>query len=70
MNHFTKEDLAQMDRDYLQGLGYEVLIDVACRLRYLSIELLERLDQDSSNSSRPPSSDNPYKKGKDKNLGR
>ncbi len=68
MNHLTEEDLAQIDRDYLHGLDHEILIDVACRLRDLSIELLERLDQDSSNSSRPPSSDNPYKKGKDKNL--
>jgi transposase len=65
MDQLTKEDLTQMDRDYLHSLGHEILIDVACRLRDLSIELLERLDQDSSNSSRPPSSDNPFARGKE-----
>ena len=67
MDHLTKDDLAQMDRAYFQGLDHEILIDVACKLRDLSTELLERLDEDSSNSSKPPSSDNPYKKGKGRN---
>ena len=38
------------------------LIDVACELRNLSVKLLERLERNSSNSSKPPSSNDPYKK--------
>jgi transposase len=64
MDHLTKNDLAQMDRAYFQNLENEVLIDVACKLRDFSVEVLERLEQNSTNSSKPPSSDNPYKKGK------
>ena len=63
MNYLSKDDLAQIDRTYLQSLGKEPLIDVACELRNLSVELLERLERNSSNSSKPPSSDDPYKKG-------
>jgi transposase len=64
MEHVTKNDLAQIDRSYLQSLENEVLIDVACRLRDFCAELMERLEQNSSNSSKPPSSDDPYRKGK------
>lgn len=63
MAHLTKDDLGQMDRGYFQGLEKKVLVEVACKLRDLSVELIERVERDSSNSSRPPSSDNPYKKG-------
>lgn len=64
MDHLTKDDLAQIDRSYLQSLEKETVIDVACKLRDFSITLVERLEQNSSNSSKPPSSDNPYAKGK------
>ena len=60
---FTKEDLAQMDRAYFVGLEHDTLVGVACSLRDLCVDLIERLDQNSRNSSRPPSSDNPYDKG-------
>ena len=63
MDHLTKDDLAQIDRSYLQSLEKETVIDVACKLRDFSIALVERLEQNSSNSSKPPSSDNPYDKG-------
>jgi hypothetical protein len=63
MDHLTKDDLAQIDRTYLQNLEKETLIDVACKLRDFSISLVERLEQNSSNSSKPPSSDSPYDKG-------
>ena len=63
MDHLTKDDLAQIDRTYLQSLEREPLIDVTCKLRDFSAELLERLAQNSSNSSKPPSSDDPYSKG-------
>jgi transposase len=67
MEHLTKNDLAQIDRSYLQSLKKEAVIALACKLRDLNIDLLERLEQNSSNSSRPPSSDSPYDKG---NAGR
>jgi hypothetical protein len=53
-----------MDRQYFQNLEHQRLVDVACNLRDLAVEQLERLEKDSSNSSRPPSSDSPYKKEK------
>ncbi|MCD4786894.1 MAG: hypothetical protein K8R09_01590 [Desulfobacterales bacterium] len=63
MDNLTKDDLAQIDRTYLQSLEKETVIDVACKLRDFSVALVERLEQNSSNSSKPPSSDNPYDKG-------
>jgi len=64
MEKLTKDDLTQMNRVYFQSLKNEILIDVACRLRNFSVELVERLEQNSSNSSKPPSSDSPYEKGR------
>ena len=63
MNSLTKDDLAQIDRSYLQSLEKETVIDLACKLRDFSVALVERLEQNSNNSSKPPSSDNPYDKG-------
>ena len=40
------------------------VIQLALRLRNFGINLYERLNQDSKNSSKPPSSDNPYQKNK------
>ena len=68
MEKLTKDDLTQMDRAYFQSLKNEILIDVACRLRNFSVELVERLEQNSSNSSKPPSSDSPYEKGRKENT--
>jgi transposase len=66
MTRLTKEDLAQMDRRYLQALEHERLVEVACNLRDLAVEQVERLEQNSTNSSRPPSSDSPYQQGAEK----
>jgi len=63
MDHLTKHDLAQVDRTYLQNLEKDTVIDIACKLRNFSIAPVERLEQDSINSSKPPSSDSPYDKG-------
>lgn len=63
MERLTKDDLTQMDRGYFENLASEALIDLACRLRDFSVDLVERLEQNSKNSSRPPSSDSPYDKG-------
>ena len=45
MDYLTKEDLAQMDRVYLQNLDHDTLIDVACKLRDFGVDLIERLEQ-------------------------
>ncbi|MBF0204373.1 MAG: hypothetical protein HQK67_08680 [Desulfamplus sp.] len=62
MKLLTKDDLTQMDRVYFQKLDQKTLIDVACKLRDFSVNLVERLEQNSKNSSKPPSSDSPYQK--------
>lgn len=66
MTKLTKDDLTQMNRGYFKKLETDTLVDVACRLRDFSVNLVERLEQNSKNSSKPPSSDNPYNKGKNK----
>lgn len=68
MTRLTKEDLAQMDRRYIQALEHERLVEVACNLRDLAVEQVERLEQNSTNSSRPPSSDSPYEQGAEKSA--
>ncbi|BAZ39739.1 hypothetical protein NIES4101_77980 [Calothrix sp. NIES-4101] len=57
MNRLSKEDLAQMNRDYFQSLDKQKLVEVAGNLHKLAVEQLEKLEQNSSNSSLPPSSD-------------
>ena len=58
----TKVDSAQMNRPYLEWLSHQSLIDVAYNLRNCAVTLSERLEQNSENSSKPPSSDNPCHK--------
>jgi len=60
MNRLSKDDLSQMNRDYFQSLDKEKLVEVAGNLHAFAVEQLERLEQNSSNSSRPPSSDSPF----------
>lgn len=62
MARLTKADLAQMNRNYFQSLELERLVEVTVNLHELAAEQCERLEQNSHNSSRPPSSDNPYTK--------
>lgn len=62
----TRDDLVQMNRPYFERLEHEILVNVACNLHELSVELIERLEKNSRNSNRPPSSDNPFKKGGEK----
>ncbi|WP_199784809.1 hypothetical protein [Nostoc sp. 'Lobaria pulmonaria (5183) cyanobiont'] len=54
MNRLSKEDLAQMNRDYFQSLDKEKLVEVAGNLHQLAVQQLEKLEQNSSNSSLPP----------------
>ncbi len=62
MRQLDKNDLAQMNRNYFQSLEKERLVEVAINLHKLAVEQWEKLQQNSQNSSRPPSSDNPYQK--------
>ncbi len=62
MKRLDKHDLGQMNREYFQSLEKERLVEVATNLHQLAVEQWEKLQQNSKNSSRPPSSDNPYNK--------
>lgn len=62
MSRLSKDDLSQMSREYFQSLPPERLLEVTANLHELAVEQWERLEQNSSNSSRPPSSDPPYDK--------
>lgn len=53
-------DLSQMNRAVFAALDHGQLLEVTCRLHSLSLEMAERLRMNSTNSSRPPSSDSPF----------
>jgi transposase len=58
--HLGQHDLCQMDLDYLRSLSHEALIAVSERLLQDLKEARERLAQDPTNSSKPPSSQPAY----------
>ncbi len=60
MAGLNKDDLSQMNRSYFQSLSQERLVEVADNLHKLATELWEKQQQNSENSSQPPSKDNPY----------
>jgi hypothetical protein len=60
MAKLDKNDLAQMNEDYFKSLETERLVEVAKNLHQLATELWEKQQQNSGNSSKPPSTDNPY----------
>lgn len=62
MARLSKDDLAQMNRDYFQSLEKERLVEVADNLHRLAVEQWEKIHSNSSNSSHPPSGDNPFQK--------
>ncbi len=49
-----------MDRRFFEALSPEARVELLCRLHALAIEQAEKLARDSTNSSRPPSSDGPF----------
>ena len=61
---FTAEDLRQINHQSLERLRKHELISLTLRLVAYAIDLYEKANLDSTNSSRPPSSDNPFQKGK------
>ncbi len=64
MAQLDKDDLKQMNRSYFQSLSQERLVEVADNLHQLATELWEKQQQNSENSSQPPSKDNPYSSNK------
>jgi transposase len=60
MVQLDKNDLAQMNEDYFKSLEKERLVEVAKNLHILATDLWEKQQQNSENSSVPPSKDNPY----------
>jgi len=61
MAGLNKDDLKQMNRSYFQSLSQERWVEVADNLHQLATELWEKQQQNSENSSQPPSLDNPYR---------
>ena len=53
-------DLKSMDRAFFETLDQAALVELVCRLHAMTVELVERVNQNSTNSSRPPSSDSPF----------
>jgi len=53
-------DLSRMNRAVFEALDHAQLIELTCRLHTIAIEQAGRLAMNSTNSSRPPSSDPPF----------
>ena len=53
-------DLSRMNRAVFEALDHDQLVEVTCRLHAMATDLSERLAMNSTNSSRPPSSDPPF----------
>ncbi|MDY6899935.1 MAG: hypothetical protein SWZ49_17920 [Cyanobacteriota bacterium] len=49
-----------MNRRYFQSFSQDRLVEVADNLHKLATDLWEKQQQNSENSSQPPSKDNPY----------
>ena len=54
-------DLSLMNRTFFEGLDSGARLELLCRLHAMTVELAERLAQNSTNSSKPPSSDGPFR---------
>jgi len=65
---FTSGDLNQITYESLERRNKGELIDLTLRLRNFTIDLYERINQDSTNSSKPPSSDDPFRKSNKKDI--
>lgn len=53
-------DLSAMNRVFFEGLDSGARLELLCRLHAMTVELAERLAKNSTNSSKPPSSDSPF----------
>jgi len=63
MNSKVPPDLSRMNRAVFEALDHDQLVELTCRLHAVATDLAERLAMNSTNSSRPPSSDPPFGKG-------
>ena len=57
-------DLVRLNRTVFEALDHAQLVELTCRLHTMAIEQSERLSMNSTNSSRPPSSDPPFGGGR------
>ena len=64
----SNQDLSQLDEEELLNLSEEELRRLSIKLLTDLKEARERLNQNSHNSSRPPSSEAPWEKGTQKVL--
>jgi hypothetical protein len=69
MAHKGPLDLSGMNRAFFEALDGAARLELLCRLHAMTVELSERVQQSSANSSRPPSSDGPFKGGPLPGLG-
>jgi transposase len=60
MSNIPPVDLSAMNRTFFEGLDSGARLELLCRLHAMTVELAERLAQNSTNSSKPPSSDSPF----------
>jgi hypothetical protein len=49
-----------MNRAFFEGLDSGARLELLCRLHAMTVELAERLGKNSTNSSKPSSSDSPF----------
>jgi hypothetical protein len=59
-----------MDRERLRDLTREELEELTWQLVEVARSLVEKAKQNSTNSSRPPSSDDPYRRRDERQKGR
>ena len=62
MAHCDIDQLSEMDRERLRALTREELEDLTWHLVEVARSLANKVEQNSTNSSRPPSSDDPYRR--------
>ena len=67
--YLRKHDLLQMDDEWLKKLPAELLLEVSKRLLHDVKELQDRLNQNPSNSSRPPTSEAPWERSSEPVMG-
>jgi len=71
MRKLRPNDLRDLDRARLETLSQDELLETCEGLRALAIEQADRLNRHSGNSSKPPSSNDPYRRdGKTRREGR
>jgi transposase len=60
--HLKVDQLSEMDRERLRDLTREELEELTWQLVEVARSLADKVQQNSTNSSRPPSSDDPYRR--------